>query len=71
MKLSGNSLDKKICSLFIEKISFSRRCKKSWIQNIIPRLDKSLLIPKVFNPAVVKIYLSDNAFTRMFDPKMI
>ena len=40
MKLSENSFDKKICSLFIEKNSFSRGCKKSWIQKfyIIPRL---------------------------------
>ena len=42
-----------------------------WIQNIIARLDKSSLISKIFNSAVVSIYLFDNAFTRVLDSKMI
>ena len=33
--------------------------QKSCIQNIIPRLDKSLLISKIFNSAVVEIYVQD------------
>ena len=67
MKLSGNSFDKKICSLFVEKKHLLVKGEKLCNQNIITRLDKSAFILKIFNPAVAKIYPYDNASTRVFD----